>query len=772
MENRDYILDRLRSKRTTIDEFNYDRLTAPPIASMFTPQDIYELNQIAKSLRLSAKPQVKYQMIDQIMRRRGFEKFIGGTNRVSYRPLEDNRFLIKVAYDAIGLGDNPREFQNQFLFKPFVTKVFEITPCGTLGVFERVNPITSREEFLSIADDVFEVINTWFVGEYVLEDIGTKFFMNWGIRKGFGPVLLDFPYVYKLDGNKLFCAAPSLDSPSGKCEGIIDYDAGFNFLYCTKCGVRYKAKDLAQAIEQKKIIVKAEGETKMKIRISGGSKNSNQVITTGEYSNLAKKIPSKPVKGKDQHIVVKKPILSPKEAAKIEEANATEMKEQPKKEYKKPIISPIEFDDSLKGENQEKKIKECAKEIAKIFSSESMTNAKRDKFIEILASSLVDNNISVCDNKNVEACDSVISMEDAFFGNLETLSIMYQKILENKNMSSDKRFMVSNLEKAIEKIDAEKVLDRIGNDLLGFLVYIAFNSNNFRNVLESSETYFIINNSDNAIDYIQALSINLEMNTIYSGTDGSASDTIIRRKREIRIPINVIFNSFRENGISFVKTEELNSILKNMDNLNDEINRLHEEKEMREGEKAADEDISEEIIEEEPVVEKHYTGFYYVAGKVVNIKDIYPDSDQSISAKVIVLMDPNDASYITADSEDGSSKIVAIDTLDDRSIDGLTIISKKWFDMKMKSIENNQSMDVNQLIDKIVENNQVSESTTTEEDNDSEEEDEDSVVVYQDKLEESDRLSYSLTGVLPPNLSVNGVSVEEESSEEDIVEEE
>lgn len=771
MENRDYILDRLRSKRTTIDEFNYDRLTAPPIASMFTPQDIYELNQIAKSLRLSAKPQIKYHMIDQIMRRRGFEKFIGGTNRVSYRPLEDNRFLIKVAYDAIGLGDNPRELQNQFLFKPFVTKVFEITPCGTLGVFERVNPITSREEFLSIADDVFEVINTWFVGEYVLEDIGTKFFMNWGIRKGFGPVLLDFPYVYKLDGNKLFCACPS-HSPSGKCEGVIDYDAGFNFLYCTKCGVRYKAKDLAQAIEQKKVIVKAEGEIEMKIRISGGSKNSNQVVTTGEYSNLAKKTPSKPVKGKDQHIVVKKPILSPKEAAKIEEAkaNATEMKEQPKKEYKKPVISPIEFDDSLKGENQEKKIKECAKEIAKIFSSESMTNVKRDRFIEILASSLVDNNISVCDNKNVEACDSVMSIEDGFFGNLEALSLIYQKILGNENISSDKRFMVSNLKKAIEKIDAEKVLDRIGNDLIGFLVYIAFNSNNFRNVLESGEPYLIINNSDNAIDYIQALGINLEMNTIYSGTDGSASDTIIRRKREIRIPIHVILNSFNENGISLVRTEELNSILKNIDNLNDEINRLHEEK-------AADEDISEEIIKEEPVNEKHYSGFYYVAGKVVNIKDIYPDKYQSISAKVIVLMDPNDASYITADSEDGSSKIVAIDTLDDRSIDGLTIVSKKWFDMKMKSIENqsmdeNQMMDKIQLIDKIVEDDQISESTTTEEDNDSEEEDEDSVVVYQDNVEESDRLSYSLTGVLPPNLSVNGVSVEEESSEEDNTEEE
>lgn len=183
IDNRSYIIDRLRSKTVTIDEFNYDRLTAPPIASMFTPQDIYELNKIARSIRYSAKPLEREAAIDVIMRRRGFVKFFGGTNRITYRPVEDNRFIVKVAIDAVGLGDNPREFANQWIFKPFVTKVFEITPCGTLGVFERVVPITSREEFLSVASDIFEVINNWFIGEYVLEDIGSSMFCNWGIRK-------------------------------------------------------------------------------------------------------------------------------------------------------------------------------------------------------------------------------------------------------------------------------------------------------------------------------------------------------------------------------------------------------------------------------------------------------------------------------------------------------------------------------------------------------------------------------------------------------------
>ena len=122
MENRDYILDRLRSKTMSIDEFNYERLQAPPISSMFTPQDIAELNRLARSLKYAAKPDVKLKEIDMIMRRRGFVKFIGGTNRLVYRPLENNTFLVKVAIDAVGCGDNPREFQNQFLFKPFIPK--------------------------------------------------------------------------------------------------------------------------------------------------------------------------------------------------------------------------------------------------------------------------------------------------------------------------------------------------------------------------------------------------------------------------------------------------------------------------------------------------------------------------------------------------------------------------------------------------------------------------------------------------------------------------
>ena len=283
--SRSYILDRIRSKKTSIEEFNYDKLEAPPLSWFFSPFDIQELNSIARSIRYSAKPQARYEAINKVCNRCGLVKFAAGTNRVVYRHPEFQDILFKIAADDVGLNDNPAEYRNQFLLKPFVAKTFEISPCGTVAIVERVNPITSREEYISVADDVFELITEWLVGKYVLADIGTKFFMNIGIRANFGVVLLDYPYVYELDGNKIFCRKPDQTSPTGVCDGEIDYDDGFNFLRCTKCGAVYKAKELEKKIKDNEIIVEREGEIKMKITAKGGSKNVNMTVETEGIGN-------------------------------------------------------------------------------------------------------------------------------------------------------------------------------------------------------------------------------------------------------------------------------------------------------------------------------------------------------------------------------------------------------------------------------------------------------------------------------------------------------
>ena len=146
-----------------------------------------------------------------------------------------------------------------------MTKVFEVSPDGTVGLFERVQPITSREEFASFADDVFDLI--WMLTKkYILADFGSKYFMNYGLRDGFGAVLLDFPYCYEPDGNKLICSAPDKINPQVPCGGLIDYDIGFNNLRCNKCGAIYRANQLAKLVKDQVIIRPERRNTMLKVK--------------------------------------------------------------------------------------------------------------------------------------------------------------------------------------------------------------------------------------------------------------------------------------------------------------------------------------------------------------------------------------------------------------------------------------------------------------------------------------------------------------------------
>lgn len=310
-------LDFLYRKRKSPLEFNFDILTAPPLLSLLTYQDIYELNRIARSVKLVGKIDEKYRMMDNIMYNRGFTRLHAGTNRVVYRCIEDQRFVIKVAVDRVGLNDNPAEFKNQFLLKPFITKIFEVSPCGTVALVERVDPILSREEFASVADDIFALITKIFVGKYVLDDFGASYFMNYGIRNGFGPVLLDFPYVYELDGNKLYCNSP-IDPfhRDIKCGGELDYDDGFNNLICTRCRKHYNARDLAKAEKNQLIIV--GGKKTMKVMIKVGS----EVILDSSKQQVAKVIDPLPDIEEKSTIKVQKPkdaIFHKEEIEKISE---------------------------------------------------------------------------------------------------------------------------------------------------------------------------------------------------------------------------------------------------------------------------------------------------------------------------------------------------------------------------------------------------------------------------------------------------------------------
>ena len=260
----------------------FDNLTCPPIGAFFSIYDIQYLYNIATSVKLTSKPKVKYRMIDDLMKPKGFVRLHAGTNRIVYRHLDITSFVAKIAIDDKGLGDNPAEYRNQLFLKPFVTKTFEVTYNGVLAFSERVDPITSLASFLLISPDVFDVLVYKILGNYFIDYVGSDYFMNWGVRKGIGPCLLDYPYVYNLDSNKLYCNRPVY--PNTKfpvCNGEIDYDEGFNNLVCTVCGKRYIAKDLAKDIENNLVYFKGGStmdEVTAKIRIYKGNKLLNSDI--------------------------------------------------------------------------------------------------------------------------------------------------------------------------------------------------------------------------------------------------------------------------------------------------------------------------------------------------------------------------------------------------------------------------------------------------------------------------------------------------------------
>lgn len=223
--------------------FEFDKLKAPPISYYLTSLDIQALNKIATSIKYQSNVNEKFKSMDRIMKRRGFVKYGCGTNRRIYRFLEDDSILMKVAYDRVGIEDNPNEYVNQNYLKPFVSKMYEVTPCGTVGLVERIQPIRTREQFMANGEEIFDLLYFNIIGKYALDDIGTDAFMNYGIRKGFGPCLLDYAYLYELDEDKLHCKRMI---NKHRCDGLIDYSSDFNELVCTKCGKTYTAKEIGK----------------------------------------------------------------------------------------------------------------------------------------------------------------------------------------------------------------------------------------------------------------------------------------------------------------------------------------------------------------------------------------------------------------------------------------------------------------------------------------------------------------------------------------------
>ena len=224
----------------------FDNLQGPMVEDLFDAETI-------KSIKLAVtNPKIKFfkdkfKILAGILNPLGYKPAHAGTNRVVAQPDFDDTFIVKIGLDRAGRTNGPNEIVNQKYLKPFVSKCFDTTDDGVLSTFERVIPIENLTQLWSVREDIFDIMRA-ITKRFVIDDFGTEAFKNWGVRKGFGPVLLDYADMYILDKDTAYCRKPIDWHSTAVCGGELGYTPGYNKIMCKKCGgigkaKQYKGKD-------------------------------------------------------------------------------------------------------------------------------------------------------------------------------------------------------------------------------------------------------------------------------------------------------------------------------------------------------------------------------------------------------------------------------------------------------------------------------------------------------------------------------------------------
>lgn len=230
-------------------EFDWNSLTKPPLQAWLPQQAFSQLRQLISDVRIMNNPVLKFKYMEEILFPYRFRPYHSGTNRRTFYHLDDPTILIKIGSDRVGKSDNISEFYLQNLIRPHCAKIYDVTSDGIVQLHERAEPMSEHDYKHIYSGQIFDFIMSLMYKGYMLEDVGGNFFKNWAVRLGFGPILIDFPYIYEVDWSKLKCIYVDPQTHV-KCTGDLDYDydKGMSEIICTKCGARYSAKYLAKAV--------------------------------------------------------------------------------------------------------------------------------------------------------------------------------------------------------------------------------------------------------------------------------------------------------------------------------------------------------------------------------------------------------------------------------------------------------------------------------------------------------------------------------------------
>lgn len=227
-------------------EVEWHKMHKPPIENYINPYGLNELWEITNDLKLMNRPDKRVRYMDDLMKRFGICFLNAGTNRRIYYHTLDPYIVFKTGSDQVGRSDNISEFHMQNNIFPFCTRTYSTLPNGMIALSEMVEVMTERDYKTKWANEIFDLILAIASKGFVMEDVGGNFYKNLGIRIGFGPVFVDYPYVYRIDFRKTLCSY--INPLTGeKCDGELDYDykKGMSEIVCDKCGTRFSAKHLA-----------------------------------------------------------------------------------------------------------------------------------------------------------------------------------------------------------------------------------------------------------------------------------------------------------------------------------------------------------------------------------------------------------------------------------------------------------------------------------------------------------------------------------------------
>ena len=224
----------------------FDDLQGPMVEDLFDAETIKSIKMTVTNPKIKFFKD-KFRILAGILNPLGYILAHAGTNRVVFQPQFDDSFVVKIGLDIAGRTNNPNEIVNQKYLKPFVCKCFDTTDDGVIGTFERVVPIENLNQLWSVREDIFDIMRA-ITKRFIIDDFGTEAFKNWGVRKGFGPVLLDYADMYILDKDTAYCRKPIDWHSTAVCGGELGYTPGYNKIMCKKCGgigkaKQYKGKD-------------------------------------------------------------------------------------------------------------------------------------------------------------------------------------------------------------------------------------------------------------------------------------------------------------------------------------------------------------------------------------------------------------------------------------------------------------------------------------------------------------------------------------------------